>query len=83
MDPTAPPADAPPPSYEEAKVHCKPIAGDEQGPSELERPPPYDGERTLPRHLDFLPTVVQTASPNCSKWYYSAEIISYMPVFLF
>ncbi|KAK6041220.1 hypothetical protein COOONC_21275 [Cooperia oncophora] len=67
MYPTAPPDEAPP-TYEEAKVHAvsRPEALVEQGGSQLDRPPQYDGERTLPRELEFLPKVeVTNSSKTC------------------
>ncbi|KAK6017167.1 hypothetical protein OSTOST_17345 [Ostertagia ostertagi] len=66
MHPSASMYDAPPP-YDEVKAQTS-SQGEEstvQGGSQSNRPPPYDGERTLPRDLDFLPKVEVVSSKRC------------------
>ncbi|WKY08168.1 hypothetical protein Q1695_007565 [Nippostrongylus brasiliensis] len=67
LTPSAPPApSAPPPTYEEAKVHHL-VPYDKE--SALTEPPPvYDGQRTLPAELDFLPAVEVIPSSSCQHW---------------
>ncbi|KAK6752655.1 hypothetical protein RB195_003827 [Necator americanus] len=64
MIPSATTSDAPP-TYEQAKVHTE-HSSTQSNSNVPTAPPPYEGPRDNPTHLDFLPPVEVTSAPNCS-----------------